>query len=68
MTVMTGKDSANTRRMLDVGGKSYAYYAIPAAQEAGLGDFSKLPAALKVVLENLLRFEDDGFSVSTDDI
>ena len=68
MTVMTGKDSAKTRRMLDVGGKSYAYYAIPAAQEAGLGDFSKLPAALKVVLENLLRFEDDGFSVSTDDI
>ncbi|MGD9918914.1 MAG: aconitate hydratase AcnA [Paenirhodobacter sp.] len=68
MTVVTGKDSAKTRRTLSVGGTSYAYYSIPAAQDAGLGDFSKLPASLKVVLENLLRFEDGGFSVSVDDI
>ncbi|MBZ4022374.1 aconitate hydratase 1 [Rhodobacter sp. TJ_12] len=68
MTVVTGKDTAKTRRQLNVGGASYAYYSIPAAQEAGLGDFSKLPAALKVVLENLLRFEDGGFSVSVEDI
>ena len=40
----------------------------PAATEAGLGDFSRLPAALKVVLENMLRFEDGGFTVSVDDI
>jgi len=68
MTVQVGKDSAKTRKTLKVGDKSYDYYSIPAASDAGLGDFSKLPASLKVVLENLLRFEDDGFSVSTDDI
>ena len=38
--------------------RTYAYYSIAAAEAAGLGDFSKLPAALKVVLENMLRFED----------
>jgi aconitate hydratase len=68
MTVVVGQDTAKTRRKLDVNGKTFAYYSIPAAQEAGFGDFSKLPAALKVVLENILRFEDGGFSVSTDDI
>ena len=68
MTVQTGKDTASTRRTLEVNGKSIAYFSIPAATEAGLGDFSRLPAALKVVLENMLRFEDGDFSVSTDDI
>ncbi|MES0823972.1 aconitate hydratase AcnA [Ruegeria sp. SCP11] len=68
MPIKVGQDTAKTRRKLSVSGKSISYYSIPAAQEAGLGDFSKLPAALKVVLENMLRFEDDGFSVSVDDI
>ncbi|WP_170766670.1 aconitate hydratase AcnA, partial [Ruegeria lacuscaerulensis] len=68
MPIKVGQDSARTRRGLSVNGKSISYYSIPAAQEAGLGDFSRLPAALKVVLENMLRFEDDGFSVSVDDI
>ncbi|KEO60645.1 aconitate hydratase AcnA [Thioclava indica] len=68
MPIVTGKDSAKTRRELNVGAKKFTYYSIPAATEAGLGDFSKLPASLKVVLENLLRFEDDGFTVSLDDI
>ncbi len=68
MTVQVGHDNARTRRELTVGGAKVAYYSIPAAQAAGLGDFSRLPAALKVVLENLLRFEDGGFSVSVDDI
>ncbi|NVO27732.1 aconitate hydratase AcnA [Donghicola sp. C2-DW-16] len=68
MPITTGTDSAKTRRTLTVGEQSVSYYSINAAQEAGLGDFSKLPASLKVVLENLLRFEDAGFSVSTDDI
>ncbi|OYU17600.1 MAG: hypothetical protein CFE34_14955, partial [Rhodobacteraceae bacterium PARR1] len=67
MTVTVGHDSAKTRKMLSAGGKTVAYYSIPAAQEAGLGDFSRLPAALKVVLENMLRFE-DGKTVSVDDI
>jgi aconitate hydratase len=68
MTVVVGHDTAKTRRTLDVNGKKISYYSIKAATDAGLGDFAKLPAALKVVLENILRFEDSGFSVSTDDI
>ena len=68
MTVTVGFDTAKTRRTLDVNGKKMSYYSIHAATEAGLGDFTKLPAALKVVLENILRFEDGGFSVSTEDI
>ncbi|MFB2531231.1 aconitate hydratase AcnA [Paracoccus sp. p4-l81] len=68
MPIVTGKDTAKTRRSLTAGGKTIAYYSIPAAEEAGLGDFSRLPASLKVVLENMLRFEDDGFTVSVDDI
>ena len=67
MTITVGHDSAKTRRTIAVGDKSVAYYSIPAAEAAGLGDFSKLPAALKVVLENMLRFE-DGKTVSVDDI
>ena len=68
MPITVGQDTAKTRKTLQVGDQSIAYYSIPAAQAAGLGDFSRLPAALKVVLENLLRFEDGGFSVSVDDI
>ncbi|WP_134725631.1 aconitate hydratase AcnA [Paracoccus luteus] len=68
MPIVTGTDTAKTRRDLTVDGQTVAYYSIPAASEAGLGDFSRLPAALKVVLENMLRFEDGGFTVSTDDI
>ncbi|WP_264213790.1 aconitate hydratase AcnA [Leisingera thetidis] len=68
MPITVGQDNAKARRTLSVNGKSISYYSIPAATEAGFGDFTKLPAALKVVLENMLRFEDGGFSVSTDDI
>jgi aconitate hydratase len=67
MTITVGTDSAKTRRELKVGGETFAYYSIDAATAAGLGDFSRLPAALKVVLENMLRFE-DGKTVTTDDI
>ncbi len=67
MTIVVGQDTAKTRKTLEVNGKKIAYYSIKAAQEAGLGDFSNLPAALKVVLENMLRFE-DGKTVSVDDI
>jgi aconitate hydratase len=68
MPIQTGKDTAGTRRTLTAAGKTYAYYSIPAAEAAGLGDFSRLPAALKVVLENMLRFEDGGRTVSVEDI
>ncbi|QFU09000.1 Aconitate hydratase 1 [Rhodobacteraceae bacterium THAF1] len=67
MTIEVGQDSMNTRRTLEAGGSSFAYYALDAAQDAGLGDVSKLPKSLKVLLENLLRFE-DGDTVTTDDI
>jgi aconitate hydratase len=67
MTVTVGHDQAKTRRTLSAGGKTVAYYSIPAAEEAGLGDFTRLPAALKVVLENMLRYE-DGRTVTVDDI
>ena len=67
MPITVGHDSAKTRRELRAGGKTYAFYSIKAAEEAGLGDFSSLPAALKVVLENMLRFE-DGKTVHVDDI
>ncbi|WP_425091000.1 aconitate hydratase AcnA [Tropicimonas sp. S265A] len=68
MPITVGQDSAKTRKTLSVGDQSVSYYSIPAAEAAGLGDFSKLPAALKVVLENMLRFEDGGRTVSVDDI
>ncbi len=68
MPITTGSDSLKTRREISAGGKTYAYYSIPAAEQAGAGSLSKLPAALKVVLENMLRFEDDGRTVSVDDI
>ncbi|HMO72217.1 MAG TPA: aconitate hydratase AcnA [Paracoccaceae bacterium] len=67
MTVIVGHDSLKTRRTLSAGGATVAYYSIPAATEAGAGDLSRLPASLKVVLENMLRFE-DGRTVSVDDI
>ena len=58
MPITVGHDTSNTRKTLTVGSNSVDYYSIPAAEAAGLGNFSKLPAALKVVLENRLRFED----------
>ncbi|WP_341861820.1 aconitate hydratase AcnA [Gymnodinialimonas sp. 57CJ19] len=67
MPITVGHDQSKTRKTLTVGDQSVAYYSIAAAEAAGLGDFSKLPAALKVVLENMLRFE-DGNTVSVDDI
>ncbi len=68
MPIITGQDTAKTRRTLSVDGQTVAYYSIPAAEAAGLGEFSRLPAVLKVVLENMLRFEDGGRTVSVDDI
>ncbi len=46
MPIQTGHDTAKTRKTLTVGDKSYDYYSIAASEAAGLGDFSKLPAAL----------------------
>jgi aconitate hydratase len=67
MTVTVGHDSQKTKRKLTAGGQTVSYYSIPAAEAAGLGSFSRLPASLKVVLENMLRYE-DGKTVTVDDI
>ena len=64
---VTGQDTLKTRRSLSVGGKEYDYFSLEAAAEAGLGDFSRLPVSLKVLLENLLRYE-DGRTVTVDDV
>ncbi|MFN3521017.1 MAG: aconitate hydratase AcnA [Phenylobacterium sp.] len=64
---MASIDSLKTRRELTVGDKSYVYYSLRAAEEAGLEGISKLPVSMKVLLENLLRNE-DGVSVGMDDL
>ena len=62
-----GQDTLGTRRTLSVDGISYDYFSLEAAADAGLGDISRLPFSLKVLLENLLRYE-DGRSVTVDDV
>lgn len=64
---MTLSNTLNTRRTLTVNNIDYDYYSLPAAEEAGLKDLSKLPFSLKILLENLLRYE-DGITVTQDDI
>jgi len=54
-----GHDSLKTRRTLSVAGKSYEYFSIPEAAKT-IGDVSRLPVSLKVLLENVLRFENGG--------
>ena len=62
---MPSLDSLNCRRSLEVNGKTYHYYSLPEAAKQ-LGDISRLPTSLKVLLENLLRWEDN-VTVRADD-
>ncbi|WP_448585970.1 aconitate hydratase AcnA [Thermaurantiacus sp.] len=62
-----GRDTLGCRRTLDLGGRAYAYYSLAAAADAIGADLARLPFAMKVLLENLLRFE-DGATVTEDDI
>ncbi len=62
-----GQDTLKTRRSLSAGSKDYDYFSLEAASSAGLGDISRLPFSLKVLLENLLRYE-DGSTVTVDDV
>jgi len=62
-----GHDTLKTRRTLSVGERQYDYFSLEAAAEAGLGDVGRLPFSLKVLLENLLRWE-DGRTVTIDDV
>jgi len=57
----------NTRQTLKVGNDSLDYYSLPALEAAGFPAVSRLPFSLKILLENLLRREDNAF-VKTDDI
>ena len=63
---LSGHDTLKVRRTLTVGAKSYDYFSLPVAAEQ-LGDISRLPFSLKVLLENLLRYE-DGRTVTVDDV
>jgi aconitate hydratase len=64
---MASLDSFKCRRKLTVGAKSYHYFSLAAAEKNGLKGASTLPFSMKILLENLLRFE-DGQSVTKDDI
>lgn len=64
---MASLDSFKCRKTLTVGTKKYVYYSLKAAEKNGLAGISKLPFSMKVLLENLLRFE-DGRSVTKADI
>ena len=61
-----GQDTLKTRTTLKVGGKTYDYYSLAKAAEK-YGDISRLPFSMKVLLENMLRFE-DGSTVTEDDV
>lgn len=61
-----GQDTMKTRRTLNVDGKEYDYYSLKEAAQK-LGDISRLPYSMKVLLENLLRYE-DGITVTTEDV
>jgi len=65
--VTTSLDSFKSRRTLSAGRQTYVYFSLPAAEKNGLKGISRLPHALKVLLENLLRHE-DGKTVTADDI
>nr|MCH9844316.1 aconitate hydratase [Alphaproteobacteria bacterium] len=62
-----GHDSLATRLNLNINGKNYAYYSLPTYQKQSGNDISTLPFCLKVLLENLLRFE-NGKTVKINDI
>ena len=64
---MTSLDSFRCCKTLKAGGRTYAYYSLPTAERNGLKGISRLPFAMKVLLENLLRNE-DGRTVTKDDI
>ena len=64
---MTSLDSFKCRQTLAVGDKKYDYFSLVEAEKNGLEGVSKLPYSMKVLLENLLRFE-DGRSVKKEDI
>ena len=53
------KNSFNCIKKLNINGKNYNYFSLAEAEKNGLSGISRLPNSLKILLENLLRFEDD---------
>ena len=53
------KNSYNSLKSIDINNRKYKYYSLSEAEKNGLDGISKLPKSLKVLLENLLRYEDD---------
>ena len=53
------KNSYKSLSDIEVNGKNFKYYSLKKAEQNGLHGISKLPKSLKVLLENLLRYEDD---------
>ena len=53
------KNSFNSLKKININGKDYYYYSLIEAEKNGLTGISKLPKSIKVLLENLLRYEDD---------
>lgn len=64
---MKSVDSFKTLSQLNVDGTQYHYYSLPLLEKAGVKGISKLPYSLKILLENLLRHEDN-VTVKTEDI
>jgi aconitate hydratase len=62
-----GQQLSGYAKTLTVGSRQYRYFSLQAAEEAGLGDVSRLPRSLKILLENLLCFT-DGQTVTEADI
>ena len=61
------KNSYRSLKSININGKDYKYYSLAEAEKNGLTGISNLPKSLKVLLENLLRYEDD-LSVTKDQI
>ncbi len=61
------KNSFKTLKSININHNTYKYYSLKEAEKNGLTNISKLPKSLKVLLENLLRYE-DGLSVTKDQI
>ncbi len=66
-SMKVGDDSLSTKCQLNVDGKTYNYYSLKAAEQKHFKGINRLPYSLKVLFENLLRFE-DGTTVTTQDI
>jgi aconitate hydratase len=64
---MPSQNSFSSRGTLNVGGRAYEIFRFDSLERAGIGNVSRLPFSMRILLENLLRNE-DGLTVTRDDI